>query len=89
MDAVPSFPSLGAQVAWLRGQRNDLQPPAIDLCPNVDEALIALDAAGALLARMSGSGATCFGIFASKAAAERAAAAITRQDWWVVAAEVL
>lgn len=89
MGEVPDFPSLGAQVAWLRSQRNDLQLPAIDLCPEVDEALIALEASGALLARMSGSGATCFGIFASQAAADRAAKAINRPDWWVVAAEVL
>lgn len=89
MGAVPEFPSLGAQVAWLRGMRNDLQTPAIELCPEVDEAMIALEGAGALLARMSGSGATCFGIFASKKAADSAAKVISRPGWWVAAANVI
>ena len=39
-------------------------------------------APGCLLARMSGSGATCFGLFANALAAETAAAAIARPGWW-------
>jgi 4-diphosphocytidyl-2-C-methyl-D-erythritol kinase len=62
--------------------RNDLEAPAIRLCPAVGEALALLRAQpGCLLARMSGSGATCFGLFAR---AEGAAAAVARAPagWW-------
>ena len=53
-------------------QRNDLQPAAIALRPVIGEVLSALEAApDCLLARMSGSGATCFGLFADAAAARR------------------
>jgi 4-diphosphocytidyl-2-C-methyl-D-erythritol kinase len=62
--------------------RNDLEPPAIALCPAVAEVLAALRTLpGCLLARMSGSGATCFGVFADAAAA-RAAAALLPSAWW-------
>ncbi|MBP0446524.1 4-(cytidine 5'-diphospho)-2-C-methyl-D-erythritol kinase [Roseomonas sp. SSH11] len=68
--------------AALRGLRNDLEPPAIALCPPIAEVLGALSALpGALMARMSGSGATCFAIFPDAAAAARAAALLP-QDWW-------
>ena len=66
----------------LAGLRNDLEPPALGLCPPVAEVLAALRALpGCLLARMSGSGATCFGLFADPAAAE-GAAGLLRADWW-------
>ncbi len=62
--------------------RNDLEEPATALCPPVGEALAALRSLpGCLLARMSGSGATCFGLFADAAAAERAAASLP-PAWW-------
>ncbi len=61
---------------------NDLEAPAIALCPVIAEALAALRALpGCLLARMSGSGATCFGLFADPAAASNAAAVLPG-DWW-------
>ncbi len=53
---------------------NDLAAAAISLRPSIGEALAALEAAGAELARVTGSGPTAFGVFASTAAAERAAA---------------
>lgn len=66
----------------LRNLRNDLEAPAIALCPPVGDALEALWALpGCLLARMSGSGATCFGLFADSAAAQRAAALLPAA-WW-------
>ncbi len=76
---------------WLRLQRNDLEAPARALEPVIDEVLAAIDRAGSLLARMSGSGATCFGLFADAGSAETAAAALraTRPDWWIQAAPVL
>ncbi len=61
---------------------NDLEAPAIALCPPVGAVLAALRALpGCLLARMSGSGATCFGLFADAASADRAAALLPA-TWW-------
>ena len=83
-------PPAGADAAllveWLKAARNDLQSPAIGLAPVIADALAALADAGAALARMSGSGATCFGIFPDAAAALRAARSIAaaRPGWWVV-----
>ncbi len=72
----------------LAGLRNDLEPAAIALCPPVAEVLAALRAAPhCLLARMSGSGATCFGLFADAAAAARAAAGLPGA-WWRAAGGV-
>jgi len=64
--------------------RNDLEPPAIALCPAIADVLAQLRGTGAALARMSGSGATCFALFATEDERERAAAAIAaaRPDWW-------
>jgi 4-diphosphocytidyl-2-C-methyl-D-erythritol kinase len=52
---------------------NDLQPAALSLRPDLQERLDSLIAAGALGAAVSGSGPTCFGLFADRASAERAA----------------
>jgi 4-diphosphocytidyl-2-C-methyl-D-erythritol kinase len=71
---------------WLRRGRNDLEAPARRLLPAIGEALSALAAApGCRLARMSGSGPTCFGLFDGPAAAREAAAwlASARPNWWV------
>ena len=76
-------------IAYLSHQRNDLQHPAIAAAPVIGEVLARISASeGCALARMSGSGATCFGVFPSAAAAEMAAADLTkgRPDWWVRAA---
>ncbi|WP_265500169.1 4-(cytidine 5'-diphospho)-2-C-methyl-D-erythritol kinase [Paracoccus beibuensis] len=85
---VPMFPDASALVAWLAGTRNDLEPAAIGAAPIVACVLQALTAQGAALARMSGSGATCFGIFDRPAAAQAAAAVLARQGWWAVATEL-
>jgi 4-diphosphocytidyl-2-C-methyl-D-erythritol kinase len=62
---------------------NDLEAPALSLCPAIAEILAALRAhPGCLLARMSGSGATCFGLFAGDAEAEAAARHLARPGWW-------
>lgn len=58
------------------GIENDLEPAALSLRPELSGTLDALAAAGALAAAVSGSGPTCFGLFADRAAAERAAAAL-------------
>lgn len=83
LKAVPGF---AAFVTWLAAQRNDLEPAAIGLCPPIASVLAALTAQpGCALARMTGSGPTCFGLFGDAASAERAAAAIARAEpgWWV------
>jgi len=82
------FPAAGwsdpqALAAALGGTRNDLEAPALALAPEVADALTALAALpGCLLARMSGSGATCFGLFPSAAAAAEAAERVRRPGWW-------
>ncbi len=64
--------------------RNDLQPPALELAPVIADVLSALQAAkGVRLARMSGSGATCFALFGDEAARNKAAA--TMPQYWTLA----
>ncbi len=78
--------------ARLAMYRNDLEPAARCLTPEIDDVLAVLQATdGCLLARMSGSGATCFGLYADPASARAAAAMIgeQRSTWWVAAAPVL
>lgn len=72
----------------LRARRNDLEAPARFLAPQIDPVLAALKAqSGCLLTRLSGSGATCFGLFAEKRDAEFAARNLARAypKWWVAA----
>lgn len=71
----------------LSSHRNDLTVPALVLAPEIGKVLAALRAApGVRFARMSGSGATCFGIFESDQAAQLAAQEIslTHTEWWIV-----
>ena len=81
-----------ALVALLEARRNDLTQPACGLAPVIGDTLAALQAQpGALLVRMSGSGATCFALFAGAGEATAAAGrlAADRPDWWVVAAPLV
>ncbi len=92
MSTMPACGSALELAVWLRDQRNDLEAPAIGLAPVIAEVKAALEVLpGCLIARMSGSGATCFGLFASEELAMAAAGAL-REDapaWWVAAAPVL
>lgn len=75
-----------ALAALLRARRNDLEQPALAQAPVIGHVLARLDAApGCLLARMSGSGGTCFGLFEDEATAAGAAGAIARDhpNWWL------
>ena len=75
-------------VAQLAACRNDLTGAAVSLCPAIGDVLAGLGARPeCLLQRMCGSGATCFGLFATPGAAHAAAAALRRDnpDWWVAA----
>lgn len=73
--------------AALRGGRNDMQEAARALAPVIGEALELLEKSAALLARMSGSGATCYGLYPTRAASRSAAEALkrARPTWWVQA----
>jgi 4-diphosphocytidyl-2-C-methyl-D-erythritol kinase len=71
---------------WLASQANDLEAPAIGIAPAIADVLVALrSAAGCQLARMSGSGATCFALFSSAAEAASAANSLRGKfpDWWM------
>ena len=73
--------------AQLLAARNDLQRPAIAQCPAIADVMLELGALRPWLARMSGSGATCFALF--DAAAERDAASVrlaqSHPHWWQMA----
>jgi len=78
-----AWPNAAAMAATLTACTNDLQTPAITLQPIIADLLTTLTLLpGALLARMSGSGATCFAIFATPAAAAHAATLIPNPSWW-------
>lgn len=85
VDRGPLF--TGADLrAQLFASRNDLQRPAIAGCPAITDVLTALGELRPWLARMSGSGATCFALFDSAgerdAAAQRLAA--SHPHWWLM-----
>ena len=89
---LPLFSTSRALAGFLAVMRNDLEPPALRTEPRIGMALTALAASNdCLLARMCGSGATCFGLFATPASAKAAARAIMRAhpNWWVTDAGIL
>ena len=85
-DNAPLPPVSGDPLAWLRACRNDLGPPARAIAPVIGDVLAALSP-GALLARMSGSGATCFALTpdAASAAAMAERVASDHPAWFVAA----
>ena len=86
---LPPRPDVAALVGWLQNTRNDLEAPAAEAAPVILDVLSAIRRNGAAFARMSGSGATCFGIFGTAAEAEKAATRIAadRPGWWAVATQ--
>lgn len=85
------WPDAAALAAWLGGCRNDLEEPALALAPEIGAVLARLAALpGALLTRLSGSGATAFALFASAEAAAAAGRrlAADRPGWWVEATRI-
>ena len=85
-DRLPSWHDAADLSAWLATQRNDLEPPARCLMPPISDVLTALaEQPGCLLARMTGSGATCFGIFSDHASLQAGAAALHRPGRFVAA----
>ena len=87
---VGSGPARQSFVDYLRNTRNDLETPAREEAPGIGDVLDGLVQSGAMLSRMSGSGATCFGLFANKSDADKAAASIEKANpkWWVRSANV-
>lgn len=89
--AAIAWPQAMSASDWLgaiASGRNDLEPPALRIQPVIGDVLATLRGnAGCQLARMSGSGATCFGLFSDSAAAENAERDIRARQphWWVVA----
>ncbi len=79
-----AWPDAAAMATDLAATTNDLAEPAIALCPVIAEVLAALAALpGCRLARMSGSGATCFALFDTPATATEAAARLNQPGWWI------
>ena len=92
MPELPPMAAAPALAAFLHQMRNDLEPAAQAVAPVIGAVKAALAAQpGCLLARMSGSGATCFGLFGSAGAAEAAARAVQSAEpgWWVAPARML
>lgn len=87
-DPLPRLRGLPDLAAFLAQTRNDLEPPAIALAPVIGRVKAALAAQpGCLFARMSGSGATCFGLFSDPLTATAAARTVQAAEpgWWVAA----
>ncbi len=87
-EEIPGFVGPEDFAIWLAQQRNDLQATAIKLQPTIADVLDCLEKSDrVMLARMSGSGATCYGVFPDKASAIVAGELIRRDhpDWWVSA----
>lgn len=83
---MPRFANATACIEWLSHQRNDLEEPALAVAPVIGSVLKAIAAQQSCgLARMSGSGATCFGLFPTDAAAYAAAERLHHDfpGWWV------
>ncbi|MDP1026212.1 4-(cytidine 5'-diphospho)-2-C-methyl-D-erythritol kinase [Sphingomonas sp. KR1UV-12] len=76
----------GSLLDRARAARNDLEPPARAIAPVIGEVRALLDAApGAVLSRMSGSGATCFALFDSIGARDAAGRTAAARGWWTLA----
>ena len=90
---LPSPLTRPAQLGiWLAETRNDLQPPAVKLVPVIGDIVEQLaETQGCMLARMSGSGATVFGLFGSEGQAHQAAQVMraAHPDHWVAAAPLI
>jgi 4-diphosphocytidyl-2-C-methyl-D-erythritol kinase len=91
-DMPAAFADLDDLVAFVAGHPNDLEPPACVLAPVIGTVLRALGCAdGCRIARLSGSGPTCYGLFGTPAEADAAASSLVRThpDWWVMTARLM
>lgn len=88
-DLPARFATLADLAGWMAAARNDLEPPAREVAPVIGVVLDRLRAlSGARVARLSGSGATCFALFDSVAGAQAGARMIAAAEpgWWTAAA---
>lgn len=83
MEDLPEGGQIQDWLGWLGTTRNDMEPAASRIAPEIQQVLAALRESGAPIARMSGSGATCFGLWPSVQGAREAAAKLHHPDWWV------
>ncbi|PVA11182.1 4-(cytidine 5'-diphospho)-2-C-methyl-D-erythritol kinase [Pelagivirga sediminicola] len=85
-DPIPSGTDAATLIEWLKKQRNDLQDAAISCEPVIEQVFSTLEVTpGCMLTRMSGSGGTCFGIYADAETAASAAGRLqeSHPGWWV------
>lgn len=90
-DTIPEGLDATDFIDWLRGMRNDLETPAIAMAPSISKVLGALSVtAGCRLARMSGSGSSCFGLYSDAETAGAAAGRLKEENplWWVKATKL-
>ncbi|MCX7558810.1 4-(cytidine 5'-diphospho)-2-C-methyl-D-erythritol kinase [Sulfitobacter sp. F26204] len=83
---IPAFETSVGFIEWLRQQRNDLKPAAIVIAPEIAGVLAQMEQCRQIaLARMSGSGSTCFGLCQSRedAVASEILLAERHPDWWI------
>lgn len=86
----PAWPDLDALISFLNQTSSDLQDPARANYPIIDQVLTLIASLPACrMARMSGSGATCFGIFADAGEAAQAARHCRAKGWWAEAGPAL
>ena len=82
-EEIPSFDTVDDLANWLGAQRNDLLAPARRLVPEIALVLDAISATSAVFSGMSGSGATCFGLFPpGTASGAEAQIREDHPDWW-------
>ena len=82
---LPDWPDAARFCDWLSQQRNDLLAPALTLAPEIATALAVIRDTGCLFAGMSGSGATCFGLYPRDGHSAKSAEAhlfVERPAWW-------
>ena len=88
---LPSARDVPGVIQWLSEQRNDLEPAALEEAPVIADVLAMLRTSpGCGLARVSGSGATCFGLFDDEQLAREAEVRIAalQPDWWLASGQL-
>jgi len=83
---IPEFETAPDLCNWLKLQRNDLEESAIKIAPVIQTVLDDIEKSDCLIARMSGSGATCFGLYETQYEAKAALKSIQsdQPNWWAV-----
>lgn len=88
--STPILPPSQVTFDFVAGYRNDLTTPASQVCPTINLVLAALRSTpGCILTRLSGSGATCFGLLKTQESAEQVASHLRQKypSWWVKCSE--